>query len=63
VKEAAGSVMKKSITSGTSPSMQIAFHSILRKGKEEDENCVSCHVTGYNQPGGYSLKTKAGKIF
>lgn len=35
-----------------------AYHSIIRKGKESDGNCVSCHVTGYDQPGGFTLKNK-----
>lgn len=33
-----------------------AFASLQRKGREEDQACVSCHVTGWNQPGGYALK-------
>jgi len=35
-----------------------AYHSIIRKGKESDGNCVSCHVTGYDRPGGFSLKNR-----
>jgi peroxiredoxin len=35
-----------------------AFHSLIRKGKEDDDKCVSCHVTGYGKPGGYTLGNK-----
>jgi hypothetical protein len=30
-----------------------AFLSLLRKGKEDDLNCVPCHVTGFGKAGGY----------
>ena len=32
-----------------------AFLSVIRKGNERNPACVSCHVTGFEQPGGYSL--------
>ncbi len=35
-----------------------AFQSLIRKGKEDDDKCVSCHVTGHNKPGGYNLENK-----
>ena len=35
-----------------------AFRSVVRKGSDEDENCVSCHVTGFGEKGGYTLTTK-----
>ncbi len=35
-----------------------AFASMVRKGTEDDETCVSCHVTGYGEAGGYSLSSK-----
>jgi len=35
-----------------------AFHSLIRKGKEDDDKCVSCHVTGHNKQGGYNLENK-----
>ena len=35
-----------------------AFRSVVRKGAEDDENCVSCHVTGFGKKGGYTLETK-----
>ncbi|MCP4715682.1 MAG: redoxin domain-containing protein [Deltaproteobacteria bacterium] len=35
-----------------------AFGSLVRKGKESDENCIACHVTGFAKPGGYQLKHK-----
>lgn len=30
-----------------------AFLSLVRKGSEDDPACVSCHVTGFDKPGGY----------
>ncbi len=35
-----------------------AFASLKRKGVEEDPACVSCHVTGFGKPGGYTHKKK-----
>ncbi|MEI6127672.1 MAG: redoxin domain-containing protein, partial [Pseudomonadota bacterium] len=35
-----------------------AFLSLIRKGKEDDPACVSCHVTGFGKPGGYSGDNK-----
>jgi len=32
-----------------------AFLSLVRKGSERDPACVACHVTGYEQAGGYRL--------
>jgi hypothetical protein len=38
-----------------------AFLSLVRKGKEEDADCISCHVTGYTMQGGYSLNNNYTK--
>lgn len=35
-----------------------AFLSLVRKGKEKDESCIACHVTGFGQEGGYKLKKR-----
>ncbi len=35
-----------------------AFKSLQRKGREEDPACVSCHVTGWGNPGGYAINDK-----
>jgi len=35
-----------------------AFLSLIRKGVEENDTCVSCHVTGFGSPGGYSISDK-----
>jgi len=35
-----------------------AFLSLVRKGEEDNESCVSCHVTGLGSPGGYTLADK-----
>lgn len=35
-----------------------AFLSLARKGRENDENCIACHVTGSGRQGGYSLTDK-----
>jgi peroxiredoxin len=35
-----------------------AFLSLVRKGKEEDENCIPCHVMGFGSKGGYDIKNK-----
>ena len=41
-----------------------AFSSLVRKGREDDENCVSCHVTGFERPGGYDRNNrKQAKYF
>lgn len=31
----------------------VSLESLQRKGKTNDEACVSCHVTGYGRPGGF----------
>jgi len=36
-----------------------SFTSLKRKGKEDDPACVSCHVTGWNQPNGYKIDDKS----
>lgn len=35
-----------------------AFLSLVRKGEEENDTCVSCHVTGFGSSGGYSINDK-----
>ncbi len=35
-----------------------AFASMVRKGTEDNQQCVSCHVTGYGEAGGYSMSSK-----
>lgn len=35
-----------------------AFSSLVRKGKEYDENCVPCHVTGFGSTGGYHMNDR-----
>jgi peroxiredoxin len=35
-----------------------SFLSLIRKGKDNDENCISCHVTGFDAQGGYNIKEK-----
>lgn len=32
-----------------------AFISLVRKGMDDDESCVPCHVTGFGNKGGYTL--------
>ncbi len=32
-----------------------AFASLRRKGQTDNPACIGCHVTGYEQPGGYQL--------
>ncbi|MBN2108414.1 MAG: redoxin domain-containing protein, partial [Deltaproteobacteria bacterium] len=36
-----------------------AIASVRRKGREDDPSCVSCHVTGWGQQGGYRIEDKA----
>ena len=35
-----------------------AFLSMVRKGEEDNDTCVSCHVTGFGSAGGYSISDK-----
>ena len=35
-----------------------AFLSLMRKGEEDNDTCVSCHVTGFGSAGGYSISDK-----
>lgn len=35
-----------------------ALLSLVRKGKEDDPACITCHVTGFGKPGGYSADNK-----
>ena len=36
-----------------------AFDTLVTHGDERDGECVSCHVVGYDQPGGYSFSNPA----
>jgi 2',3'-cyclic-nucleotide 2'-phosphodiesterase (5'-nucleotidase family) len=38
-----------------------AFGALARIGRSADPSCVGCHVTGYLQPGGFSLSAAAGR--
>ncbi|MBN2105942.1 MAG: redoxin domain-containing protein [Deltaproteobacteria bacterium] len=40
-----------------------AFKSVYRKGREDDPACVSCHVTGWGQQGGYAINDKMNRRF
>jgi len=33
-----------------------AFDTLVRHGADRDPECVSCHVVGYDQPGGYTIE-------
>ncbi len=35
-----------------------AFQSLIRKGKEDDGACLSCHVTGFGKQGGYMMENR-----
>lgn len=35
-----------------------AFASIMRKGEEDNEKCIICHVTGFGNRGGYNINNK-----
>jgi peroxiredoxin len=36
-----------------------AVESLRRKGKERDEACLACHVTGFDRPGGFAEGARA----
>ena len=36
-----------------------AFDTLVTHGEERDGECVSCHVVGFDQPGGYTLQEPA----
>ncbi len=41
-----------------------AFQSLVRKGEEDNPQCVVCHVVGFGSPGGYDMTNKKlGKYF
>jgi len=35
-----------------------AFASLIRKGEEDNEQCIVCHVTGFGSIGGYKINNK-----
>jgi peroxiredoxin len=35
-----------------------AFLSLVRKGEEDNDKCISCHVTGFGSAGGYDVNNK-----
>ncbi len=35
-----------------------AFLSLVRKGEEDNDKCISCHVTGFGTAGGYNVNNK-----
>ena len=35
-----------------------AYDTLVTHGKERDAECVSCHVAGFDQPGGFTLEEK-----
>ena len=37
-----------------------AFSSLQRKGATNKQDCIACHVTGYEQPGGYHPSAPIG---
>ncbi len=37
-----------------------AWETLVKRGQEFDLECISCHVTGWNQPGGASLAKNEG---
>ncbi len=39
-----------------------AFDTLVTHGEERDGECVSCHVVGYDQPGGYSFSNPAAHL-
>lgn len=39
-----------------------AFESLLEKDSEADPSCISCHVVGFGEPGGYRRKMAAGPL-
>ena len=36
-----------------------AFDSLVRKNSDADPSCISCHVVGFREPGGYMRTTRA----
>ena len=40
----------------------VAYRTLYMKGKAEDPKCVGCHVTGWEQPGGFVLKDHGSKL-
>jgi len=36
----------------------VAFDTLVAHGVDHDEKCVSCHVVGFDRPGGYSLELR-----
>jgi hypothetical protein len=39
-----------------------AFESLVRKDSDADPSCISCHVTGFNEPGGYTRSLKGASM-
>ncbi len=39
-----------------------AFSTLVKHGADADGECVSCHVVGFEQPGGFDLTTRAREL-
>ena len=39
-----------------------AFNTLVKHGSESDSECVSCHVVGFGQSGGFDLATRAHEL-
>jgi peroxiredoxin len=39
-----------------------AFPTLVQHGEDKNGECVSCHVVGWGQPGGFDLETKAREL-
>jgi peroxiredoxin len=39
-----------------------AFPTLVKHGADANDECVSCHVVGYGEPGGFDLETKAREL-
>jgi peroxiredoxin len=39
-----------------------AFSTLVKHGSDSDPECVSCHVVGFGQSGGFDLETRAGEL-
>jgi len=39
-----------------------AFDSLVRKDSDADPSCISCHVIGFTEPGGYRRSMKAERL-